>query len=170
MGKHFCDTTQAWWHLHTHLFGKVVCAWCVGIVVALLAPSSLASTPSLSHSFSLSHLITHVSVTFHSIPPFAFSIPLLFLVCVWDCDVAFTLSLWLLVCLCCHLCPPFLGLMVPRFLHCLCAHAFLHCPCHHNNLAPFLCGFWCAPQGTPSISTERGGKWIVVLSCSKSEP
>lgn len=91
-----------------------------------------------------------------------FNPPPVFLVCfVWHCDVAFTLSLWLLMCLCCHLCPPFLGLMVPRFLHCLCAHAFLHCPGPHNNLAPFLCGFWCAPQGTPSISTERGknGLW-----------
>ena len=158
VGKHFCDTTQAWWHLHTHLFGKVVCVWCVGVVVALLAPSSLASTPSLSHSFSLSHLITHVSVTFHSIHHLPFQSPSCVFVCMWHCEVAFTLSLWLLMCLCCHLCPPFLGLMVPRFLHCLCAHAFLHCHCPHNNLAPFLCAFWRAPQGTPSISTERGGK------------
>ena len=147
VGKHFCDTTQAWWHLHTHLFGKDVCVVCghcggtVGSIITCIHPITFPLLFSVSpHHPCVCHLPFH--------PPFAFSIPILcFCGCVWHCDVAFTLSLWLLMCLCCHLCPPFLGLMVPRFLH---------CPGPHNNMAPFLCAFWCAPQGTPSISTERG--------------
>ena len=136
----------------------VVCGHCgdtVGSIITCIHPITFPLLFTVSpHHPCVCHLPFH--------PPFAFSIPLLcFWVRVWHCDVAFTLSLWLLMCLCCHLCPPFLGLMVPRFLHCLCAHAFLHCPGPHNNLAPFLCCFWCAPQGTPSISTERGqnGLW-----------
>ena len=148
---------------------------CVGIVVALLAPSSLASTPSLSHSL-LSVSPHHPCVChlpFHS-TLFLFNPLPVFWACVWHCDVAFTLSLWLLMCLCCHLCPSFLGLMVPRFLHCLCAHAFLHCLCPHNNMAPFFCvlsgvllkallqfplregqnGLWCCLA--QKVSHERG--------------
>ena len=156
VGKHFCDTTQAWWHLHTHLFGKVVrvvCGHCgdtVGSIITCIHPITFPLLFTVSpHHPCICHLPFHSTLCLFNPTP-------VFGVCVWDCDVAFTLSLWLLMCLCCHLCPPFLGLMVFRFLHCLCAHAFLHCPGPHNNMAPFLCAFWCAPQGTPSISTERG--------------
>ena len=35
--------------------------------------------------------------------------------------------------------------------------AFLHCPGPVNHLSPFLCVFWCVPQATASICTDRGG-------------
>ena len=34
---------------------------------------------------------------------------------------------------------------------------FLHYPGPVNHLSPFLCVFWCIPQATASICTDRGG-------------
>ena len=57
---------------------------------------------------------------------------------------------------------------MPPIHHCLCVvMAFLHFLGPVNHLPPFLYVFWCAPQATASICTDRGGICFVVWSSTK---
>ena len=104
MCNHHCDTTHAWCHLHTHMDGKVVwCGQCVETVVCI----NTCMVTSLCHTICVCHLISQVCVTIHSITPLLFYHTPLFGVCVWHCQVAFTLSLWVLMHWCWHLCPSY---------------------------------------------------------------
>ena len=105
-----------------------------------------------------------------SIPsPLCFSITRPFLVCACVAlSVAFTLSLWLLMHWCWHQCPSYGAHHAshPPLSVCV-VMAFLHCPGPVNHFPPFLCVFWCVPQATASICTDRGGICFVVLSSTK---
>ena len=90
--------------------------------------------------------------------PFAFLSLTPFLVCVWHCQATFTLSLCVLMHWRWHQCPSYGAHHAshPPLPVCV-VMAFLHCPGPVNHLPPFLCVFWCVPQATASICTDRGG-------------
>ena len=131
--------------------------WCGQCVVTVVCINTCMVT-SLCHTICVCHLISQVCVTIHSITPLLFYHTPLFGVCVWHCQVAFTLSLWLLMHWCWHLCPSYGAHHAshPPLPVCV-VMAFLHCPGPVNHLPPFLCVFWCVPQATASICTDRGG-------------
>ena len=106
MCNHHCDTPHAWCHIHTHMDGKVV--WC-GQCVVTVACINTCMVTSLCHTICVSHLISQVCVTIHSITPLLFYHTPLFGVCVWHCQVAFTLSLWVLMHWRWHLCPSYVA-------------------------------------------------------------
>ena len=69
MCNHHCDITHAWCHTHTHMDGKVVwCGQCVETVVCI----NTCMVTSLCHTICVSHLISQVCVTIHSITPLLF--------------------------------------------------------------------------------------------------
>ena len=125
---------------HTHTWmGK----WCgEAIVLRLLCSSTLCMVTSLCHAICVCHLISQVCVTIHSITPLLFYHSPLFGVHVWHCQVAFTLSLWLLMHWRWHLCSSYGAHHAshPPLPVCV-VMAFLHCPASVNHLPPFLVCF-----------------------------
>ena len=101
------------------------------------------------HQPSVCHHPFHHSFAFLSLTPFW---------CVWHCQVAFTLSLWVLIHWRWHRCPSYGAHHAshPPLPVCV-VMAFLHCPGPVNHLQPFLCVFWCVRQATASICTDRWG-------------
>ena len=154
MCNHHCDTTHAWCHLHTHTW---MAKWCgVANVLRLLCASTLAWSLHFATPFVC--VTSSAKCVSPSIPsPLCFSITHPFW-CVWHCQVAFTLSLWVLMHWCWHQCPSYGAHHAshPPLPVCV-VMAFLHCPGPVNHLPPFLCVFWCVPQATASICTDRGG-------------
>ena len=158
MCNHHCDATHAWCHLHTHthMDGKVV--WCGQCVVTVVCINTCMVT-SLCHTICVC-VTSSAKCVSPSIPsPFCFYIthPFLVYLCV-HCQVAFTLSLWVLMHWCWHLCTSYGAHHAshPPLPVCV-VMAFLHSPAPVNNLPPFLCVFLCVPQAIASICTDRGG-------------
>ena len=90
------DTSEAWWHQHTHLYGSAV--WCVWPMCCHSCLHHHLHPPITSPQFiSLCHAFTHVCVTMDSITPLLSNGAH---VC-WRglCDVTQTLCLCVLMCL-----------------------------------------------------------------------
>ena len=104
MCNHHCDTTHTWCHLHTHTW---MAKWCgVADVLRLLCASTLAWSLHFATPFVC--VTSSAKCVSPSIPsPLCFSLIPLFGVCVWHCQVAFTLSLWVLMHWRWHQCPSY---------------------------------------------------------------
>ena len=155
----WCATTIVTPHTRGATSTHTWMAKCCGVanVLRLLCASTLAWSLHFATPFVC--VISSAKCVSQSIPsPLCFSITHTFLVCVWHCQVAFTLSLWVLMHWCWHLCPSYGAHHAshPPLPVCV-VMAFLHCPGPVNHLPPFLCVFWCVPQATASICTDRGG-------------
>ena len=132
--------------------------WCgVANVLRLLCASTLAWSLHFATPF-VCHLISQVCVTIYSITTLLFYHTPFLCMCVAlssgihalfvavDALVLASVPLiWGTPCL-------------SSTTACVCVvMAFLHCPGPVNHLPPFLCVFWCVPQATASICTDRGG-------------
>ena len=113
---------------------------------------------SLCYTICVCHLISQVCVTIHSITPLLFYHSPRFSVCVALSSGIHTLFVGVDALVLASV-PLIWGTpCLPSTTACVCVvMAFLHCPGPVNHLPPFLCVFWCVPQATASICTDRGG-------------
>ena len=120
---------------HTRMDGKVVwCGQCVETVVCI----NTCMVTSLCHTICVCHLISQVCAI-NSITPLLFYHTLLYGVCVWHCQMAFTLSLWLLMHWCWYQCPSYGTPCLPSTTACVCGDGVPALPWPCQPLATFSC-------------------------------